>query len=263
MSEMDAYELAEVPEIEAALDKRLVVEHDCCPLCGRSGRKWEKGKYLYNSKVCRKCYYGFANRRQIAYVVDSVVYYLFVLSLFFGIGVLAALVEPAGSTFDESVWFMVLLVVFGLAATIIFTFRDGFFGYSPGKWLFGVRVIDQETGEPIGFGKSFRRNIKVAAYGLLLGFIPYVGRLATFFFYITVGTKLCNGPRLGDESAGTKVIWKKYAHHQIFVDSTVCDSCGYDLRVTTTDACPECGAEISRRKRQVITEKYGLLGERM
>ena len=52
--------------------------HRCtCPLCG--GDRPKKQPYyrkLYGHWVCRKCYHGFANRRQFAFLVNSVLWLL-------------------------------------------------------------------------------------------------------------------------------------------------------------------------------------------
>ena len=42
-----------------------------CPLCGGAITQ-RKVLTLYGQEVCKKCYYGFANRRQLAFLVDSV-----------------------------------------------------------------------------------------------------------------------------------------------------------------------------------------------
>lgn len=59
--------------------KRVIIDrvHDsgesmsdfCCPLCLKDA-KAKKAKPLYGTKVCKKCYYGLANRRQFAYLID-------------------------------------------------------------------------------------------------------------------------------------------------------------------------------------------------
>ena len=79
--------------------------------------------------------------------------------------------------------------------------QDGFGGYSPGKWLCGVRVIDARTGAPIGVGASFKRNLPLL--------IPIVGQLIILI-------QMNKGPRLGDGWAHAKVIWNKYADKPLF-----------------------------------------------
>ncbi|WP_432798172.1 RDD family protein [Poriferisphaera sp. WC338] len=262
MEESETYELGEVLVVEEP--KLAVTPRDMsCPLCGRSDKKMERGKPLYGTKVCRKCYYGFANRRQIAYVVDMLLLYMLLMVLFFAIGLLMAILSPANTSADEGVWFILVLLGAGIGSLILFTFKDGFRGYSLGKLIFGVRVIEKQTGEPIGFGKSFRRNIRVEVIGTLLKLIPFAGGIASLVFYFVIGSKLCEGPRMGDDSAGTKVIWNRHKNKHVFVDTTFCEKCGYDLRVTSRDECPECGEGISARKRQVIRELYGEMGAEM
>lgn len=52
-----------------------------CPLC-RDGKHMHKAKRLYSVPVCKKCYYKFANRRQLAYVIDWVAFYF--ISIYLG-----------------------------------------------------------------------------------------------------------------------------------------------------------------------------------
>lgn len=56
---------------------------------------------------------------------------------------------------------------------MVLLFKDGVNGRSPGKALNGLRVIDIDSNKPIGFIRSFQRNL------LLL--VPLVGEIAVFF----------------------------------------------------------------------------------
>jgi uncharacterized RDD family membrane protein YckC len=76
----------------------------------------------------------------------------------------------------------------------VWLLKDGFNGYSPGKWMMGVQVVDADTGQGAGFGASFKRNLP-----LLIPFAPLV---AAF--------QMSRGPRLGDGWANTRVVWKKH-----------------------------------------------------
>ncbi|QDU35315.1 RDD family protein [Poriferisphaera corsica] len=235
----------------------------CCPLCGREGKVMDKGKKLYNVLVCKKCYYGFANRRQGAFLID---FFLWGIMLMVG-GVLYA---TLGSflmgwvkSFDvvpaevvEGVWIAVSVVSM-VGAHFAFGFKDGFHGYSLGKRIAGVQVIDEETGRPIGFWQSFKRHLRLQFYTLLCCFLIWCSWLGVIGLYLVVGGFLCRGYRVGDKWARTKVIWKEYENKHVFVDNTLCGKCGYDLRVTSRDECPECGEKISERKRKVIDEVYG------
>jgi uncharacterized RDD family membrane protein YckC len=152
----------------------------------------KKAKLLYGHLVCRKCYHAFANRRQLAFVVDVILYY-FCLTVVLGfLGLLAGLSVDA---------------IKGLSILLspIFCFKDGFSGSSPGKVIVGVRVVDKTTGEPIGFGASFKRNLP-----LMIPFMP----LIVFF-------QLYKGNRIGDGWSNTRVIWKKYRDKAPFMISYV------------------------------------------
>jgi uncharacterized RDD family membrane protein YckC len=149
-----------------------------CPVCGRDRWMGTKAKMLYGQPVCSKCYHAFANRRQAAFVVDSLIYWL-VLAVAF---VLAGVSDA--DTVRGTAW--LLLPAFGL--------KDGFHGSSPGKALLGVQVVDERTGQPGGFGGAFKRN--------LILMVPFVPLIIAF----TLGS----GKRWGDGWAKTRVIWKRY-----------------------------------------------------
>ena len=58
-----------------------------CPLCGRDKWMGVRAKMLYGHPVCSKCYYGFANRRQFAFVVDLIIWFVVLQAVFLGTGV--------------------------------------------------------------------------------------------------------------------------------------------------------------------------------
>jgi uncharacterized RDD family membrane protein YckC len=169
-------------------------EYDLCPLCEQT-KHMNKAKPLYGYMVCKKCYYSFANRRQLAFILDAVG--LRIVTLLFGIalGLAMASSRPSPSEIE------VAGTALGILLTVVFCFKDCFAGQSPGKALTGVRVIDSTTGQPGGIGASFKRNLPV-----LIPFMPLI-----------VAYQLCKGHRIGDGWSKTKVIWKKYAAHPIFL----------------------------------------------
>lgn len=164
-----------------------------CPLCGRD-KYMRKGKPLYGQRACKKCYNGFANRRQLAFIIDTVLYRVgvVVVGVAFGFALLALHVDP-----EKIGYFSFPL---DLALVGLFLCKDGFGGQSPGKMACGVTAIDRRTGVPISPGASFKRNLP-----LVVCFMPLV-----------VGVQLCKGQRTGDGWAFSKVIWNKYAEHPIF-----------------------------------------------
>jgi len=145
-----------------------------------------KTKTLYGRGVCKKCYYAFANRRQLAFLIDSVLWYVLFLLL------LVIIPGPTSEENADGLWFMSLF---------IFCLKDGFAGYSPGKALLGLRVIIEENGNPIDVGRSFKRNIPIL--------IP--------FMLLIVAFQLCKGHRTGDGWSHAKVIWTRFASHPIFL----------------------------------------------
>lgn len=156
-----------------------------CPLCGKS-KHMPKGKSLYGHLVCKMCYYSFANRRQLAFAIDIILWNIFFI-------IFAAFIVGVKTEEQESsLWFMCLLIFF---------MKDGFSGCSPGKFVVGVKAINENTGKPIGFGSSFKRNLP-----LLIPFMP-----------IAVAYQLCKGHRTGDKWSDSKVIWKKYANNPVFL----------------------------------------------
>lgn len=165
-----------------------------CPLCRRDTRG-RKMKTLYGWSVCTKCVNGFANRRQGAWIIDGLLLRLLVA----GWGpVIGILMGPARGNASEAGFVGALLG--WVVAYLLWCFKDGFWGRSPGKVLCGVEVIDERSGEPIGFGTSFKRNVP-----MLVPFLPLVA-----------GVQMMKGHRIGDGWSDSKVVWRKYRAHPVF-----------------------------------------------
>lgn len=129
-------------------------------------------------------------------------------------------------------------VYFFVLLPSLFTFKDGFEGLSLGKAMMDIRVLDWHTRQPIGFRRSFIRNIT-----LLVPFVP-----------ILVLFELRKGRRGGDLWAGTFVIWERYQDCKPFdLRGVLCTHCSYDLTGNTSGRCPECGAEIPLKTKPVHT----------
>lgn len=202
-----------------------------CPICNE---RPSTHKTLYGYPVCKKCLYKFANRRQVAYLVDSL---LFLIPVY---GVLFLLEPQLGGLAGSPALLEVFVVVFALIMNSLFIMRDGFNGQGPGKRLTGVQVIDETTGQPISFLQSFKRN-----WWFLLGVLPFVGNLVSLAIVITIIIQMTKGYRLGDRFARTRVIWKKYADSPVFGGKGIrCRKCGYDLTGNQSGLCPECGTPI-------------------
>lgn len=206
-----------------------------CPNCGT---RPATAKQLYGHNVCKKCLYGFANRRQVAWLADAILIGIIGAAVGFGIG---SAIDATRPDLVDSVVFMVALqLAIGLLFSTIFVLRDGTNGQSLGKMLTGVQVVDARTGQPISFLASFKRN---AWY--YTGVIPVVGGIANLVLIIVIIIQMTKGPRLGDRFAGTRVIWKKFATSPVFGGpDTRCRACNYDLTGNISGQCPECGAVV-------------------
>ena len=171
-----------------------------CPLCTQALGGSEK--LLYNYRVCEKCHQDFALRRVLANFLDQMLLSFAGFILGFGIIFAAAIIggvagaatgnEEFGGRLAVFVWVLMLLVAMFFAIA-----KDGFGGYSPVKYVMGLRVIDSTTGRPAGFLDAFKRNLN-----LNIPFMP---------LYVLIQLMTRDGIRMGDKWARTKVIWKKYA----------------------------------------------------
>jgi uncharacterized RDD family membrane protein YckC len=204
-----------------------------CPLCHKQ-RPRKKFKPLYLTPVCHKCYYKFANRRQIAFVIDVILWRIAMTVLFIALGMVIFAIDPRA---DVEPW-EISLTLLAWLLLLVFILKDGFAGCSAGKAICGVRVVDRDTHEPVGFGRSFKRNLPT-----LIPFAPLV-------LAFTLG----KGRRLGDGWANTKVIWSKYRYHPVFNADRYCPRCQYDLRGNTSGACPECGRVIDENTMRHLGE---------
>jgi uncharacterized RDD family membrane protein YckC len=84
--------------------------------------------------------------------------------------------------------------VWALLVLLAFSYLEGRFGKTPGKWLMGIRVVGTDL-QPCGFGRAFLRNLLTFVDG---------------FFSFLVGALLValteNWQRLGDLAARTIVV---------------------------------------------------------
>jgi uncharacterized RDD family membrane protein YckC len=195
----------------------------------RQRRRPPDHKRLYSALVCSKCRNGFANRRQAAFLVDCVVFYL----LFGAAALLIGFFETRSSAALELLWAVVWGLLGFIIAPVLFALKDSVNGRSPGKFLFGLQVVDADSREPIGWDQSLKRNLILA--------IPYLGLLGIIVGCVT----MMRGRRWGDGWARTDVIWLKHARRPPFApDGRYCRVCGYDLTGNMSGRCPECGTEI-------------------
>jgi uncharacterized RDD family membrane protein YckC len=113
---------------------------------------------------------GYASwgRRFVAYLVDLLVILVPLVVLIVAI----VLADPSD---DSAAW---VVVVVAYVATIVvpflyFTYFHGESrGQTPGKRLLGIRVVSDESGRSIGFGRAFGRYAITAVFGFF--FIPVI-----------------------------------------------------------------------------------------
>lgn len=235
-SESTSIQADAVPRARMAPPPDVIARN--CPLCEKElSSRWLRKSInrngLFGVVVCKKCRSKFASRRQIAYLLDGLVMWLVGYAAGYAYIRLVAPVAPPtprGPALMVTPGYVALLVVTWLIFPLIFCCKDGFSGYSPGKRLMGVRVVDRVNREPISFSRSFKRNLILC--------VPYVGVLWA------MGTMM-KGRRVGDNWANTDVVWVKYVHKPPFDPRDhFCRQCGYDLTGNVSGRCPECGLPV-------------------
>ena len=188
----------------------------CCPVCGQPKQKL--AEKLYRVPICRQCSNEFTMLRCAAAVIDWVVLPpVLLLGVASAWLLLIAIVESTTNivvihTRSEAPEPTAVELALGASAWLIpvltyllFCAKDGCAGYSPGKIWLELRVVDQETGAPIGFVQSIKRNIAPAAM---------------CFLTAIAAVQIRYGPRVGDEVGKTKVIWRRYAGRRPFLSFT-------------------------------------------
>lgn len=194
-----------------------------CPLCQRE-KPAHRAKKLYGVPVCRKCYYRFANRREIAFIIDALIWWPISAVLLMLMQISLASLWVSLDAING-----LTLIAEWTVLPLVFYCKDGMNGYSPGKFICGLRAVDRATFAPIGITSSFKRNLP-----LIIPFMP-----------LLVAFDLRKGHRLGDRWAQSKVIWKKYDQHPVFTGQLACEKCQYNLTGNTSGRCPECGTPVS------------------
>jgi uncharacterized RDD family membrane protein YckC len=110
-------------------------------------------------------------KRVGAYLVDQIAMGIAGLPLWIGYGMVAASARTTTNadgtvttTMDDPSGTALLLMVLGALTTLAFfiwnsCIRQGRTGYSLGKSALGIKLIGEQTGQPIGAGMSFLRQI--------------------------------------------------------------------------------------------------------
>jgi uncharacterized RDD family membrane protein YckC len=122
-------------------------------------------------------YYGGFWRRTLAFSIDKLILFLIYMilivtgNLFSGMGFPFSLSMDISTTMTGT-FFLSYYGMNILFNMIYFTYFHGTIGQTPGKKLFGLKVI-QKTGEPMTLGVAFLRWVGYVISGLIfnLGFI--------------------------------------------------------------------------------------------
>ncbi len=221
----------------------IAIESHKCPLCWRTfPRLLKSPRTIYGIRTCTKCRKQFASRRQLAFFID---FFLFYVMFFMPVVGLEAFLGISAGPTGLAPGVKTLLFVIGRVGWILFLAKDGFSGRSIGKRITGVQVVDRVTLRPIGFGRSFKRNL------------PLLPFLAIFPILLLIpGLLLAKGHRWGDKWANTTVIWRRYRFRLPFDQrGLLCMNCGYNLTGNTSGRCPECGTPIPEIPTAVACER--------
>jgi len=150
-------------------------------------------------------YYAAIIRRAFAEIIDALIIVLPMIIIGFGLLISGVAFCSNNQVPDESMFIPLLmfgamsgLCCYGLGMMLIYSFLEGHFGATPGKWLLGIRVVSTDTLQPCGFGRALLRNL----LRFVDGFFNYlVGILIVAFTE--------HQQRVGDLAARTIVIRAK------------------------------------------------------
>jgi hypothetical protein len=193
-----------------------------CPLCDR---EIKKPKVVYGHAICKKCWAGYINRRQVAYVIDTLV----IVAAMLLTGYVSRLLFGT-----EIIW---LQFCAGVLLNAYWLGRDGLNGRSPGKVCMNLEVVDGSSGAAIGWTQAFLRNWPLAVSTVVIVVAQFLqlvdtrgenvlvlfplalsgfGVLLGMITVLIIAIQMNNGPRWGDGFADTRVIWRRYADSPVF-----------------------------------------------
>lgn len=197
------------------------IEGNRCELCSKT-LEGKRPRLLYGYPVCARCIERFANRRQMAFLVDfllsgivafpaaSALAFLLRLLGFHslheqirwsaGFGLIAPL--SAASFVGPAFWVLKPVhPVYSAIAVFVFLCKDSWQGRSLGKALLGLRTVATHRSRGAGLLESIKRNL------------PTLIPLAIF----PIGLQLLRGGhRLGDQWAGTSVVSTRHSMSRVF-----------------------------------------------
>lgn len=178
-----------------------------CGVCGRLLIQDPKPTVLYGWPVDKACSKSFNQKRLNAIVVDIVLAHVF-LGLVLFLGPSSHDTAPDGSAGIS----MIPLIVAG----VFLLTKDAWRGRSPGKRMFGLQVVDADTGQPIGLRQSLQRNLVLLL--ALVGFLPIAeGPVKGFGLTLwVIAYRMRFGPRDGEGWAHTRVILPDHSRSPAF-----------------------------------------------
>jgi len=158
-------------------------------------RKYRICRYVAKS---HELPYASLTRRALAQAVDGLILGApFILSFIF---MMTMFINPENilkSNFTRPPWSPLLMCAgfpWAIIWLLIFSATEGASGATPGKWLFGIRVMGTDL-KPCGFGRAFVRNI-----------LKFVDGFFNFMVGVMVVALSLNWQRVGDMAARTVVV---------------------------------------------------------
>ncbi len=88
----------------------------------------------------------------------------------------------------------ILALLWMLVVVLVFSFLEGRYGRTPGKWIAGICVLSTNL-RPCGFGRAIIRNL-----------LKFVDGFFNFLVAVLVTALTENWQRVGDLAAGTIVV---------------------------------------------------------
>ena len=162
-----------------------------CPICNTDVRQ-NMTCELYGTIICKRHRNNIFYARSISDLFDTG------LSFLVSIAVIGILTLVSSTVFiSEGFSTYIIMILF-------FCFKDSFWGRSPGKFIFGLVVLDVSTKTYATPLASLKRNLP-----LCIPFIPILAGFQIFF----------NGIRIGDNWAKTMVVFSKDRNKFNFISS--------------------------------------------
>ncbi|MCD6640349.1 MAG: RDD family protein [Nocardioides sp.] len=119
--------------------------------------------YGYGAPAVAYAHWG---KRVGAYLIDSLVTMLVMIPYYIGIAMVPSSTDPVtGLPVQEApsalAWVLMAIGIIGALAFFVWNWciKQGRTGYTIGKGVLGIKLVGDQTGQPIGAGMSFARQI--------------------------------------------------------------------------------------------------------